>query len=396
MKQKLLYTLLCFGWMLAGCDEDPVGQQPLDGIAPMPPTNVTVENLNGAAMIRYDVPKDEDLMYVKASYVINGKPMEVRSSVYTNELKVVGFGDTLQYDVTLTSVDRSRNESESVQVKVRPLLSPVQLIFNSLKMFDGFGGVGLTWENPTEAEIMVTFMVRDSTNVKEWIEAKEPLPTSVRDGNAALRGYDTIPIPFAVYIRDRWDNYSDTLIETHTPLFEQELNKEKFEEVPADKVNDTPRGGFYLRNLWDGKIDGNSGFWHTNAVLEMPVTGTIDLGTNAKLSRFKYWQRPLFFYTHNNPRRFALYGCLDINDMDPEGGLDTWTLLGNFESFQPSGQGPGKVSNEDNEFAAAGEDFEFPIDVAVTRYVRIVVYETWGGSNIAQGSEIKFWGQEVK
>lgn len=394
MKQKLLYGLLFLGVLLSGCDEEPIGQQPLDGIAPQPPTNVTVENLNGAAIIRYDVPKDEDLMYVKASYMINGKPMEARSSVYTNELKVVGFGDTLQYDITLTSVDRSRNESEAVAVKVKPLLSPVQLIFNSLKMFDGFGGVGITWDNPTEAEILVTFMVHDSTNPKEWIEAKEPLPTSVREGSTALRGFDTITMPFAVYIRDRWDNYSDTLIEVHTPLFEQELNREKFEAVPIDVFDDTPYGGFYLSNLWDGKIDGNNGFWHTNAVLDMPVTGTIDLGVQAKLSRFKYWQRPLFFYTHNNPRRFALYGCNDLSEVTSD--LSTWTLLGNFESFQPSGQGPGKVSNEDNEFAAAGEEFEFPIDVAVTRYVRIAVYETWGGSNIAQGAEIKFWGQNVK
>lgn len=394
MKQKLLYILLFFGLGLTACDEEPVGQQPLDGVAPMPPMNVTVENLNGAAIIRYDVPKDEDLMYVKAAYLINGKPMEVRSSVYTNELKVVGFGDTLQYDVTLTSVDRSRNESEMVAVKVKPLLSPVQLIFNSLKMMDGFGGVGLTWENPTEAEIMVTFMVPDSTNTKEWIEAGEPLPTSVREGNKALRGFDTVAMPFAVYIRDRWDNYSDTLIETHTPLFEKELDRNKFEAVPVDLFNDTPYGGFLLEHLWDGVIDGNSGFWHTNSVLEMPVTGTIDLGVQAKLSRFKYWQRPLFFYTHNNPRHFALYGCTNKDDVTED--LSTWTLLGTFDSFQPSGQGPGNVSNEDNEFAAAGEEFEFPIDVPVTRYVRIVVYETWGGSTIAQGAEIKFWGQEVK
>lgn len=88
----------------------------------MPPQNVTgvqVQNTPGGALLTYTLPDDEDLLYVKATFILNnGQRSEVKSSVYTNILELQGFGDTNERLVTLVSVDRSQNESEPLEVKV--------------------------------------------------------------------------------------------------------------------------------------------------------------------------------------------------------------------------------------------------------------------------------------
>ena len=43
-----------------------------------------------------------------------------KSSLYTDTIKVVGFGDMEPREVSLIAVDRSRNESAPVKVTVNP------------------------------------------------------------------------------------------------------------------------------------------------------------------------------------------------------------------------------------------------------------------------------------
>ncbi|MCL3781351.1 DUF4959 domain-containing protein [Prolixibacteraceae bacterium JC049] len=375
--------------VLIGCDSnDNLGQFPLDKDAPAAPTEPNVENTHGGAIIKYKVPTNGDLLYVQATYEINGVKKITKSSVYKNSLEVEGFGDTKEYSVELRSVDRSKNLSEPLVVKINPLTPPTHLIYETMKMETSFGGVRLTWKNEAKKNVVISFMAADSTGT--LVDA-ENVYTSIKDGSFTLRGFDATEREFAVYVRDRWDNYSDTLKGAFTPWFEEELDKEKFKAVFLP--NDAEKTGHLLSRVWDDIISEGKGFWHTNQE-ELPIKCTIDLGQKVKLSRYKIWQRPgAFYYTHNNPKVWEIYGS---NEPGATGELDdgTWTKLVADESFKPSGDGP--VTNEDKEYADRGEEFEFPLDAPEVRYLRFVMYENWSGGNIAQMGEMSFWGQIVE
>ena len=89
--------------------------------------------------------------------------------------------------------------------------------------------------------------------------------------------------------------------------------------------------GWVLGNQW------NCG--HTNFL--PPHQLTLDLGQVAKLNRFKLYQRGgSELYKHGNPKRFEIYGRLNLDNLpiyDPDDPGDGWIFLGYFESFKPSG-----------------------------------------------------------
>ena len=56
----------------------------------------------------------------------------------------------------LYTIDKSRNESAPVQVTIKPLTAPVNLIMESLKVNSTFGGIYMTWENPMRQAIAIS------------------------------------------------------------------------------------------------------------------------------------------------------------------------------------------------------------------------------------------------
>ena len=89
---------------------------------------MNVKNIPGGAILSYTLPDDEDLLYVKAVYNLKEGLAEAKSSLYTDTIKVVGFGDMEPREVSLIAVDRSRNESAPVKVTVNPEEPPVLTI----------------------------------------------------------------------------------------------------------------------------------------------------------------------------------------------------------------------------------------------------------------------------
>ncbi|MFV0506918.1 MAG: DUF5000 domain-containing lipoprotein [Bacteroidales bacterium] len=382
------WILLMMNLLMVGCmKEDDIGQQPLDSLPPSAPLNAQVENLNGGAMISYTIPDEEDLLYIKAVYDINGQIRESKSTVYSNRLEVSGFGDTLTHEVQLISVDRSRNESEPLLVRVKPLTPPIKLIFKSFKMINAFGGVQLSWENKANANVIISLMAADSTGT---LRDAENIYTSVEGGKYSLRGFDTSERKFAVYARDRWDNYSDTLVASITPYFERKLDRTMFKAIKLP--GDASTTNWSVSNIWDDIVNVSSGFWHSSADDSLPLMITFDLGVDAQLSRYKLWHRPQFYYTHNNLRKWEVYGSSFPN---PDGSLDdSWVLLSSDESYKPSGDGP--ITNEDTEYVSQGEEFEFPVENPSVRYIRVVINANWSGGSIGQISEMAFWGDIVE
>src|SRR5690606_11857953 len=141
MKKQLLILFLAIPFL--GCYKDEErGQYATDNTAPQPISGPSVENLPGAAVITYQIPDDDDLLYVKASYTLdNGEMVEQKASAYTNSLKIEGIGRSREVPVTLVAGDRSKNESTPVVITARPMDAHIYTDFQSLEEVPDFGGI---------------------------------------------------------------------------------------------------------------------------------------------------------------------------------------------------------------------------------------------------------------
>lgn len=398
MISRMLCGICLLLLMITACKEDRISPVENDDVPPKPVKNAQVENLPGQARITYDLPEDEDLLYVKAEYDINSEiSREAKSSFYKKSLTVDGFADTLDYEVKLYAVDRSENESEPLSIKVKPLTPPILTAFESLQVQEDFGGVNIAFVNEAEADIVISVISKDSLG--EW-QSADNLYTKRSGGNFSVRGYPPEEMEFGFYVRDRWDNRSDTLVQNIVPLPEVELDKDLFDEyrLPTDAVRYS--GSWGMEKMFDGII-GNQGF-HTSQDSDesgFPQWNTLDLGVQAKLSRFKFWDRGAggdsWIYTHGNVKTMELWGS---NDPNPDGSWDdSWTYITTVESFKPSGLPPGDANQEDVEYAAQGQEFIIPAEAPAVRYIRFRVIESWTAppespNGFYHVSEIGFWG----
>jgi Domain of unknown function/Domain of unknown function (DUF4959)/Domain of unknown function (DUF5126) len=385
MNKYIIYlALLC----LCCCKEDTMNPLNKDQ-APGPVTHVTAESISGGAKISYNRPKDNTLLYVKAVYAIRpGVEREVKASYYQNSLTIDGFPDTLDYPVKLYAVSRGENASTPVTISIKPLTPPVKEVFRQLKISATFGGVRINFVNTAEADIVISVLATDSTN--DLVPA-ETFYTKRREGTFAARGFNTTKRKFAAFVRDRWNNHSDTLYAELAPLFEQKLEKTKFREV--DLPTDTYAGHISTKipNLWDDKLGGN--IFHTKPGSGLPQWFTIDMGVTATLSRFRLHHRDGTTdgpYTGGDPKVYEIWGS---NSPATDGSWDSWTLLSRFESVKPSGLPEGTVTTEDKQFATVdGEDFDFPANIPPVRYLRFKTIRVWGALDHMYIAELTFWG----
>lgn len=110
-------------------------------VAPGKVKNVKVKNIPGGARISYTLPKDRNLLYVKAIYSTKaGGRQSVKASRYANSLTVRGFYNTSPKKVTLYAYSTGLVASDSVTVTIHPLTPPFKAVFNSLKAQAAFGG----------------------------------------------------------------------------------------------------------------------------------------------------------------------------------------------------------------------------------------------------------------
>lgn len=372
------------------CNEEPVGQQPMDKVAPGPVTNVQIRNIAGGAVFRYSLPNDDDLLYVKAVYYLKGDvKTETKASVYADSLVIHGFGDTNDHEVELIAVDRSRNESAAETVTITPLTPEVLSIGSTLQIVEDYGGINAIWDNPNKAEISVNILYKDHNDEYVPLEA---FYSSVANGVGKVREMDTIPYDFSVYVEDKWNNQSERQHYTLTPWYETEFDKNKFQAVvlPTDADPVIPDYGIF--RLWDGVTGADPCYSSTGGRGDFPHHITMDMGVVAKISRIRLFQRTQVtqhIFGEGNPRKFQIWGCVTL---DPSGSWDNWTLLMDCESIKPSGLPQGQNSDEDLNIAYNGEDFVNDPANPKVRYLRIKVTQTWTGGDNFQIGEINIYG----
>jgi hypothetical protein len=391
--KKLIYLFVVTALLIVinGCTEDKKAPLFQDSDPPGPVSSPEASSIPGGAIISYTLPDDEDLLYVRAEYTLtNGKKMEAKSSNYLNSLVVQGFGDVSEKTVTLYAVDRSENESTPIQVKITPDIPDVHAVKATTEMLADFGGVSYRWTNENNAALAIMLLAEDSTGVLSVVET---LYSSVTNGDYTIRGFDPEEQEFAIIMRDRWDNYSDTSKALLTPMYEEELDKEKFLKVVL--ANDQSW------DAWEGRYehafdDDINTFNHTYAGTGWPQYLTVDLGVEARLSRVVIHQRQTFPYRHGNPRLMDIWGILESPEAD--GSLDKWYPLrvapdNGCVARRPSTEGG--TTAEDQEHMARGDEYSFSIDDPAIRYLRFVVNETWGLTGFSHFGEITVYGQEV-
>ncbi|HMI01944.1 MAG TPA: DUF5000 domain-containing lipoprotein [Pedobacter sp.] len=394
MFRYLLPACLLF-LMISGCKDTDTEPFNKNDAAPGPVSNVRIENTPGGANITYDRPAN--MLYIKATYFIRpGVEREVKTTYYKNTLTIDGFADTREYEVKLYAVSRGENASDPVTVKVNPLTPPIQETFKSLNIQENFGGIRVTFINPSEANLVLNVLVQDS--IGDYVQA-DAFYTKRKAGFVNVRGFAPVKRKFAVYIRDRWDNHSDTAYTELTPVFEQQLDKTKFKEVRLPTDTYTPHSGFAgVTALWDDKWNSGTVF-HTKPGTGLPQWFTFDLGANVSLSRFKFYHRlgggqqsTDGAYAGGDPKVFELYGS---NDPNKDGSWDSWTLIGEFQSVKPSGSPQGIVTSEDFQYAVVdGEEFDIPPGTARYRYLRWRTNKVWGSLDHHYLAELTFFGSK--
>lgn len=168
MKRHIFNTFI-LGFAIASCTDPFMGQTATDHVAPGPIKNAKVINLEGSALITYDLPEDEDLLYIKATYQRNKDVIaQNKASVYTDTLTIVGLGDTLARDVEVVAVDRSGNMSEAVQVTIHPKTPPIKTVFKSLSVEPALSGIQLNWENEHNLNLAISVIRWVKKSMSQW------------------------------------------------------------------------------------------------------------------------------------------------------------------------------------------------------------------------------------
>jgi len=239
-------SILLIGF--SACEKKEEGDLTPPGVV----TNVEIEPLNGGAKISYELPSDNDILFVKASYTNSlGTNVFKVSSFYDNIIEIDGFNDTNEHEIKLEVIDRSNNASQPVYKSFTPLKSHIQLVQESMVLTPDFGGIRLEWENPA-AKTVFTYFTYADTNGNEITRI---LPSSKMFEKMVVRGMDTTSTECFVQVEDFYGNKTENISKgSYSPLFEQKIDKTKWTLLSNLSVEGDAWEGLTV-NLWDDVID---------------------------------------------------------------------------------------------------------------------------------------------
>lgn len=393
MKSTISLFAICILSVVA-CQENELGPLVRSDQKPNTVSNIRVENQHGGATISYTLPDDTDLLYVMAEFSSNEEEGTriVKSSIFKSSLVLEGFTSTEERGVTLYTVNRSEMRSDPMELTIKPLVSPLEVTFASLEAVQDFGGVSVSFVNEVANEYVLYILTKDAE--ENW-QTFDRLYSSAKERTYTARGLSAEPQDFAFFFIDKWQNRSDTLFKTLTPLYEEELDKDLWTHYLLDNDNYYP---LYpdrpLSNLWDNST--KNFMMGPYSGIELPVWFTVDLGQAAVLGRIKMnaissaETNYQWFYSTGTPQVFEVWGS---NSPTLDGTWDSWTLLDRFESVKPSGLPVGQNSAEDIAAGLAGEDHKFANYDHAYRYIRFKVIKTWGSRPDIMLQELTLWGE---
>jgi len=394
-KLTYLLTLAFAGFLIGSCDSSDIKD---DTTAPGKLSVQSVTPTSGGGIIYYDLPVDNDILFVRADY-INAQGDEVFrvSSKENDSIEISGLIDTSPVTVNLSVYDTGQNQSEVVSVDFSPDRSFIFDVIESLEITPDLGGVRVNWINDEEKTVFIYVSITGSDGKKEI----RILSSSNQNGARFVRGLAAEEQNFSIKVEDFDGNSTpDTDFGAFTPLFEEKIDKTSWRLVSNLSVNGDAWEGQTV-NFWDDIVDtvstnsDNSYFIIyrslNGGVLRWPLDIVIDLNKNVKINRFKVWQRAFwyngpantaYYYQAENLRSFEVYVSNDKVE---------WQLLGNFDIGDPS-DGSGNIPDEKIDEAAQGHDFNLDEVSPDFRYFKFSITANYGSDTYVHGSEISLFG----
>jgi hypothetical protein len=227
-------------------------------------------------------------------------------------------------------------------------------------------------------------------SIGDWT-ALDTYYTSSPKGGFSVRGLTTDLRQFGFYVRDRWNNCSDTLYAEFAPLFEMELDRTQFAwiQLPGD-VNQ-----FWYSDLppraWDGTWGVGGLKYNSASGSGMPQWFTMDLGVTAELSRIKHYHWHEWPYIGATSKIIEVWGT---NAYDADGSWDSWTLLGSFTEAPPSGNAT-PTADDKNYAINEGSDLLFESGIPAVRYIRWKCIQNFANTQAVIIGELRFYGKPV-
>ncbi|MDR1719565.1 MAG: DUF5126 domain-containing protein [Dysgonamonadaceae bacterium] len=401
-------VLFCF-FVLSQCEEEK--NQPIvsGGDAPGLVYNIKETPLAGGAEISYSLPDDKNLLYVEAELTTpEGKTLNFKSSSYVSSIIISGLASTNPIDVWLFSVSKNGVRSQAQSFRIHPLDPPFEEVFRSVILSAMFGGVKLEFHNRAGAELalLLGYIEEDGT----FTDYDGYYTRNAADSMYIFRGLPAEEKRFGIYVRDRWDNFSDTMFVNLTPLFEEEIDKSKWQAVYLD--NDGPFypvGHMYylinrIENLWDGAWSKSFsdpymlqlpsaylqfGFFENGST--NPKSLTFDMGDTYRISRIRvnHYRR----YEYMAARKWEVWGCSTTPPQDGDWDWPGWVKLAYMEQIKPSGLPGISYGEGDAEAWEAGTSGDVEVEDAV-RYIRVRALESWATEPLMNCAEITLFGQK--
>ncbi len=394
-KLTFLLALALAGFFIGSCDSSDIKE---DTTAPGKLSVQSVTPTSGGGIIHYNLPADNDILFVRADY-INAQGDEVYrvSSKENDSIEISGLIDTSPVTVNLSVFDTSQNQSEVVSVDFSPNRSFIFDVLESLEITSDLGGVRVNWTNDEEKTVFIYVSITASDGEEEI----RILSSSNQNGARFVRGLAAEEQNFSIKVEDFDGNSTpDTDFGNYTPLFEEKIDKTSWRLVSNLSVNGDAWEGQTV-NFWDDIVDtvstnsDNSYFIIyrslNGGVLRWPLDIVIDLNKNVKINRFKVWQRAFwyngpantaYYYQAENLRSFDIYVSNDKVE---------WQLLGNFDIGDPS-DGSGNIPDEKIDEAAQGHDFNLEEVSPEFRYFKFSITANYGSDTYVHGSEISLFG----
>lgn len=425
----LLLTGSLSMFMMISCMESYLGIEQID-TGTGKPDKLSVNNIvpkSGALEVYFTLPSDPNIAQVVASYKNRkGEDVEFKVSRYSSSILVEGFTGTDEKTVKLTCIDVSGNESEAVIVKGTPLLSPVEVAYNTMMTEPTFGGVRLDWKNQDAQPFAIHVLTEDILQVGVVSLVEDPTKTIYNRDSvntfAYVRQYPAVEQKFGFTISDKWGNRSDTLLSSLTPYEEEKIDYNRIKAVtffnpttyggsrdyatyainPATGIQNDGNAhgnGNIAQTIFNGVRSGNLYYGYkfiknladpnpANREMVNDVFLTFDLNMDIRLSRIVIFPRVHISYTYarSSPKRFRIWGTNDANNQRWTKFPENWTLIGEYEGPDPVT--PGSPTQEEIDWFNNKQEYSI-IDGNINpegnpassfRYLRLQLMESYNPS----------------
>ncbi|MGL4779912.1 MAG: DUF5126 domain-containing protein [Bacteroidales bacterium] len=411
MKRKAyIYPLLvAFCGLLFSCEDDNKLPQKLTNQAPpaLSAEDVSWRPISGGAVIKYRTPQIQNIRGIEAKYQLEtGKEIVVRGSFLSDSIVVEGYSTETPKNIQLSVIDNSDNYSVPYVLEILPNKSPLSSVKETLKVSPDFGGMQISFKNVDRRPI-ATFISRVDGNDTLLIEQYY---TDQANPLITIRGEKAEKSDYIFQFRDRWDNYTEKMSYSVTPLFEKKV--EHFTYMPSEYFHNIPDYNFMYR-WFDGETSapgwGDIHWPTTNPVT--PHWSAIRLTNPTALSRIVLWQfawgatNYSHYYFGSNARKVELYGSTEANPKSGDPATsDSWEFIMLCEIKMPSGKwynSDNNLSEEDFDVAKnRGHEFILPLKDPMPQYRALcfkVVEAFQGGGAGSEGgrlSEVQLFGDD--